>query len=66
MGLLGKNTYKRSFFYAKYQKYNQKVVSFVFFNVNFAPCIIKNVRNIFMSTTIDNRTLTQTSVNEHE
>ena len=31
MGLLGKNTYKRSFFYAKYQKYNQKVVLFIFF-----------------------------------
>lgn len=31
MGLLGKNTYKRSFFFIKQQKYNQKVVLFVVF-----------------------------------
>lgn len=37
MGLLGKNTYKRSFFYAKYQKYNQKVVLFIFFYVILHP-----------------------------
>lgn len=31
MGLLGKNTYKRSFFFVNQQKYNQKVVLFIVF-----------------------------------
>ena len=31
MGLLGKNTYKTSFFFVKRQKYNQKVVPFIVF-----------------------------------
>ena len=31
MGLLGKNTYKTSFFFVKRQKYNQKVVLFIVF-----------------------------------
>ena len=63
MGLLGKNTYKTSHFFVKRQKYNQKVVLFVVF-VYLCPRIKIRCRNIFMSTTIDNRTLTQTSVNE--
>ena len=36
MGLLGKNTYKTSFFFVKRQKYNQKVVLFIVL-CNFAP-----------------------------
>lgn len=31
MGLLGKNAYKRSFFFVNRQKYNQKVVLFIVF-----------------------------------
>lgn len=31
MGLLGKNTYKTSFFFFKRQEYNQKVVLFIVF-----------------------------------
>ena len=62
MGLLSKNTYKTSFFFVKRQKYNQKVVLFIVF-VYFCTRKIR-CRIIFMNTTIDNRTLTQTSVNE--
>ena len=60
MGLLGKNTYKTSFFFVKRQKNNQKVVLFIVF-VYFCTRKIR-CRIIFMNTTIDNRTLTQTSV----
>ena len=62
MGLLGKNTNKTSFFFVKRQKNNQKVVLFIVF-VYFCTRKIR-CRIIFMNTTIDNRTLTQTSVNE--
>ena len=60
MGLLGKNTNKTSFFFVKRQKNNQKVVLFIVF-VYFCTRKIR-CRIIFMNITIDNRTLTQTSV----
>ena len=56
----GINTYKTSFFFVKRQKNNQKVVLFIVF-VYFCTRKIR-CRIIFMNTTIDNRTLTQTSV----